>query len=380
MRDTSHVLITGAAGLIGSSVARVLRDRGVRVTGLDDLSAGHLKRLDPLMEAPEGDGFRFLEGDVRDRDRLLQVMLGGPLGPVTSVLHLAGRVGVRRFLQDPVACEEENLDLGRSVAAAVRHARGQGRTLRVIAASTSEVYAESDQPLSEKSPLRPLVAEGRWRYAASKLAAELVLDRVVHDAVHLRFFNVVGPGQDGGSGMVLPRFIEAARSGQPLRIHGQGTQVRTFAHVDAVSLDVAALAAPEAFPHSSALADFRGALNVGGFARTTILGLAEEVARAVAHAGGVARAPLQFVDPSVDVGENFEDVHHRVPDLGELRSLGLGSRRLGSAAWSLEEIIRDVVHRHPSARGDSVPKDHPGTERKPDVKGAQAVPCELPVS
>jgi nucleoside-diphosphate-sugar epimerase len=197
MFETSHVLITGAAGLIGASVARVLVEAGVRVTGMDDLSAGRKERLAPLMGSAHADLFRFAEGDVRDRDLLLRTVLDRSMGPVTSVLHLAGRVGVRRVLQDPVACEEENLELGRSVAAVIRHARGQGRTLRAVAASTSEVYAESDEPLSEASSLRPLVAEGRWRYAASKRAAEEVLDRVVKDAVHLRFFNVVGPGQDG---------------------------------------------------------------------------------------------------------------------------------------------------------------------------------------
>ena len=376
MFETSHVLVTGAAGLIGASVAKVLLEEGVRVTGLDDLSAGRRERLDPL-SSPEGgsergrshaDSFRFVEGDVRDRDLLLRTVLDSSMGPVTSVLHLAGRVGVRRVLQDPVACEEENLELGRSVAAVIRHARGQGRALRVVAASTSEVYAESEEPLSEASTLRPLVAVGRWRYAASKRAAEEVLDHVVKDAIHLRFFNVVGPGQDGGSGMVLPRFIEAAREGRPLRIHGAGSQIRTFAHVDAVARDVAALAAPEAFVNTKALEGFHGALNVGGTARTSILGLGDEVLRAVEAATGRPSAGYELVDPSVDVGGNFEDVRHRVPNLQRLLSLGLASRRLGSAPWSLEAMVRDAVERHgaPSAVGAAV---HPGTAA-----------CELPVS
>ncbi|MFT6833135.1 MAG: UDP-glucose 4-epimerase [Planctomycetota bacterium] len=368
MFETSHVLITGAAGLIGASVARVLVEAGVRVTGMDDLSAGRKERLAPLMGSADADLFRFAEGDVRDRDLLLRTVLDRSMGPVTSVLHLAGRVGVRRVLQDPVACEEENLELGRSVAAVIRHARGQGRTLRAVAASTSEVYAESDEPLSEASSLRPLVAEGRWRYAASKRAAEEVLDRVVKDAVHLRFFNVVGPGQDGGSGMVLPRFIEAAREGRPLRIHGAGSQVRTFAHVDAVARDVAALAAPEAFLHMEALDGFRGALNIGGTARTSILGLGAEVLRALEASTGKASAGYELVDPSVDVGGNFEDVQHRVPDLQKLFSLGLASRRHGSAPWSLEAMVRDAVERHTGslAIGAAV---YPGTAA-----------CELPVS
>lgn len=355
MHDRSHVLITGAAGFIGSSVARVLVEAGVRVTGLDDLSAGRIERLDGFSR---GAPFDFVQGDVRDRDLLLQTLLGASGAPVDSVLHLAGRVGVRRVLSDPIGCEEENLDGARSVAAAVRLARGQGRDLRVVAASTSEVYAESSEPLSEASALRPLVAEGRWRYAASKRASEDVIDRMLAGAIHLRFFNVVGPGQDAASGMVLPRFIEAARRGEALRIHGRGQQVRTFAHVDAVARDVAVLAAPWAFARAARAARFQGPLNVGGTARATIAELAEQVAQAVALQTGQGLAPMELVDPSVDVAGNFEDVHHRVPDLGRLRSLGLAAEAFQSAPWELEEILADAVQRH----------------------GSDALPCELPVS
>ena len=361
MPDTPHVLITGAAGFIGASVARVLVEAGAKVTGMDDLSAGRLDRLDPLLrtEARSQDRpFRFVEGDVRDRERLLGTILGDTESPVDSVLHLAGRVGVRRVLQDPLGCEEENLEGAKSLAAAVRIARGQGRSIRVVAASTSEVYAESSDPLSETSALRPVVAEGRWRYAASKRVAEEVIDRVLDGAVHLRFFNVVGPGQDAESGMVLPRFIEAARQGEALRIHGQGSQVRTFAHVDAVARDVAVLAAPRAFFSSDAAASFQGPINVGGMARATIAELAEQVTRAVALHSGRDSAPHQFVDPSVDVAGNFEDVHHRVPDLRLLRTLGLAAERRGSAPWALEDIVRDAVQRH----------------------GSGVLACELPVS
>ncbi len=376
MFDTHHVLITGAAGFIGASVARVLVDAGVRVTGVDDLSAGRRERLEPLTDPSTGrhDGslFRFEEADVRDREKLLHTILDGTESPVDSVLHLAGRVGVRRVLEDPMGCEEENLEGASSLAAAVRLARGQGRTIRVVAASTSEVYAESSEPLSESSALRPVEAEGRWRYAASKRASEEVIDRVLPGAIHVRFFNVVGPGQDAASGMVLPRFIEAAKAGEPLRIHGRGSQVRTFAHVDAVARDVAVLAAPGAFAGTGRVAAFEGALNVGGLAKATIAELAEQVADAVALHTGQRPALREFVDPSVDVGKNFEDVLHRVPDLSRLRGLGLGSSRtgvpvrgdelsvdsFGSAPWGLAEIVADAVQRH----------------------GSSALACESPVS
>jgi len=332
------VLVTGGAGFIGRAVvAALLAHGGIRVLALDDLSKGD-------GPAPADPRLVRITADVRDRARLWELLREGP--PAAALVHLAARVGVRTVLADPEGAARANLDGVQSLVD-VLHALPASRRPRVFAASSSEVYAESSAPLSEASPLRA-ERDGRWAYAAAKRAGELLLDGAAHlwpadfAPVHLRFFNVVGPGQDASSGMVLPRFVEAARCGAPLTVHGDGAQVRTFAHVEDVARDVATLVegAP-AGPRERALSG--GPLNLGGEARTTLRALAELVAARAAHAG-FARPAVVHVDPLRDVGANFRDVRHRVPDLARARALGLAA-----STRTLVEIVDDVLQRHHGA-------------------------------
>ncbi|MEZ6013859.1 MAG: NAD-dependent epimerase/dehydratase family protein [Planctomycetota bacterium] len=325
------VLVTGGAGLIGASVVRALLAEGARVLVLDDGSGG--ARLAPPADAR----VELVWGDVRDRGLLGRLLQAAPR--TTALVHLAARVGVRTVLADPLGSAAANLDGVRSVLDAVR-AVAPARRPRIIAASSSEVYAESTAPLHEGSALR-VERDGRWTYAAAKLAGERLFDAESAlwapelAPIHLRFFNVVGPGQDAASGMVLPRFIEAARQGAPLEVHGDGAQVRTFAHVEDVARDVAALALGLGGAAAAA-----GALNLGGTACASVLELAQLVAERAAHRG-LARPELQRVDPVRVVSPGFADVRHRVPDLGRARALGLAQR-----ARSLASIVDDMFGRH----------------------------------
>jgi UDP-glucose 4-epimerase len=152
--------------------------------------------------------------------------------------------------------------------------------------------------------------------------------------VHLRFFNVVGPGQDAVSGMVLPRFVEAALRGATLEVHGDGAQVRTFAHVDDVARDVAALALGRSDHFAG------GPLNLGGTAHASVRALAELVAARAEH-HGLPNPSITRVDPLRAVAPSFADVRHRVPDLARARGLGLAQR-----ARSLAAIVDDMFARH----------------------------------
>ncbi|MEE2940217.1 MAG: NAD-dependent epimerase/dehydratase family protein, partial [Planctomycetota bacterium] len=168
MSSSPPILVTGAAGFIGAEVCAALTGAGCRVLGLDDLSAGDEGRLADL----PADLFELVVGDVRDR-----LLLGALLEEEPGVvLHLAARVGVRTVLEDPRGCEQENLEGVEVLAEALRAASASRPAPRVVAASTSEVYAESSAPRGEAAPLRPARAEGRWRYAASKRRAEELLD------------------------------------------------------------------------------------------------------------------------------------------------------------------------------------------------------------
>jgi nucleoside-diphosphate-sugar epimerase len=321
-----RVLITGGAGFVGAALARQLVENGREVVVIDDLSGGRRSRL------PVHSKLDFVLGDAGDPERLVHLLSDGPW--VTQLVHLAAVVGVRRVLADPEGCRAAHERLGASVASALS-AVAADRRPRLWAASTSEVYAESRGALDELSTLRPVDGRGRWAYAGSKLAAEQRFDRLAplweraESPVHLRFFNVVGPGQDADSGMVLPNFVESARAGLPLEVHGDGRQERTFAHVADVAACLADLLSRSGMP--------AGPLNLGGDAVTTIGALATLVNERAGNRSRIVR-----VDPRQSCGASFEDVRRRVPNLARLRELSTCT-----PSRSLVEIVDDCLAAHP---------------------------------
>lgn len=320
-----RALVTGVAGFIGSSLARELLQAGWEVIGVDDLSSGWRERV------PRHPSLRFFRGDVGEPGLLRELL--SRHGPCTALVHLAARVGVREVLADPEGCRAQNLAGVRELMHAIESLPAASRP-RLLSASSSEVYAASRAPLAEGDHLRARNGVGRWAYAASKRLGEEQLNEAARlwpagaGPVHLRFFNVVGPGQDADSGMVLPTFVERALAGEALPIHGDGNQVRTFAHVEQVAACLRELVETPAVP--------AGALNVGGRAYTSI----GELARVVRELAGSA-SPLELIDPRRSIGDNFEAIEFREPDLGRLASFGL---TVPDA--TLEEIVRDTLERH----------------------------------
>ena len=325
------LLVSGGAGLVGSRVTRLLLERGARVVVADDLSAGGPERL---LQPAEAACLRRV--DV-SRPGALRALMESE-GPFDTIIHLAARVGVRRVLADPEGCRREHLAACQGLVEALASCE---RVPRVMCASTSEVYSESTRPLNELSPLRSIGGTGRWAYAASKRAIELALNEASRrDAwptapLHLRLFNVVGPDQDSWSGMVLPTFVRCALAGEPLPVHGDGKQVRTFGHVQDVARDIVQLALGAELPS--------GALNLGGDLRCSVL----ELATRVAQLAGRDPSCLQHVDPTLTLDPRFEEVQHRVPDLTRARALGLAAHTRDldgvireSLQWAEQETLR----------------------------------------
>jgi len=320
-----RALVTGGAGFLGSALCARLLGDGAVVHVLDNFSAGFEGRL------PRNERCVLHRLDVRNLEDVARVLF--EFGPFDVAYHLAAKVGVRAVMEDPEGARRINEDSTQGLLGALK-LLPMGERPRLFAASSSEVYGDSRDALAEEAVLRSVRGVGRWAYAASKVRSERLFDQARElwprgcGPVHLRFFNVVGPGQDSGAGFVLPRFVEAARCGEALNVHGDGRSVRTYAHVDEVASILARLAGHPAVPE--------GPLNVGGVARASVL----ELARVVQAAAG-SPVELRMVDPRHELGDSFAEVRVRIPALGRLAALGCGVPVMG-----LNEIVEDTLRRH----------------------------------
>jgi UDP-glucose 4-epimerase len=218
-------LVTGGAGFIGSHlVERLLRD-GARVRVLDNFSTGSRAFLPFAGEFP--DTLEIVEGDIRDLPAVEAAAAGA-----RAIFHQAAMRSVPRSVQDPLGANANNVTGTLHVLEAARRAGVR----RVVYASSSSVYGDRPE-LPKREDQRPAPISP---YAVSKAAGEqyaAVWSRLFGvETVGLRYFNVFGPRQDPASeyAAVIPRFVLWALSGQPLEVHGDGTQSRDFTYIDNV--------------------------------------------------------------------------------------------------------------------------------------------------
>jgi len=318
-----HILVTGGAGFVGSHLADRLLEQGHHVHALDNLSTG---RLDNIAHLADHDRFALTEGDVCD-----QATLDPLVADADRVVHLAAAVGVKRILNRPVETIQTNVGGTEAVLE-----RAHKHDTKVLLASTSEVYGKAMQTDERLEALREdddwtlgSPNKRRWAYACSKAMDEF-LAKAYHDEYDLpvtcvRFFNTVGPRQSGQYGMVVPNFVERALAGEPITVHGDGTQTRCFTHVqDAVRAVTQLLETPAAEGEI---------VNVGQPDEISIKALAERV-RTLSGAD----VPITYT-PYEDVyGPGFEDMQRRTPDISKLQHLIEYEPQ-----FTLDDILRDVI-------------------------------------
>lgn len=306
------ILVTGAAGFIGSHLCERLLGQGERVLGVDCLTDFYdpaLKRRN-LARLDAQHGFRFLEADLRTAD------IGSILEDVDAVFHLAAQAGVRSSWGSQFhGYASHNVEATqRLLEACVERERS---LRRFVYASSSSVYGDAPRfPTSEDDPKLPISP-----YGVTKLAGELLVRlyaiRSGLPAVSLRYFTVYGPRQRPDMG--FHRFFRAIHRGEEILVNGDGAQTRDFTYVaDAVTANVAAFRLGgepgEAFNIGGgarvALADtIRTMERIAG--KKAILRHGPELPGDVRHTGadtGRARAQLDY-RPAVGLDEGLAEMN-----------------------------------------------------------------------
>jgi UDP-glucuronate 4-epimerase len=296
----TRVLVTGAAGFIGSHLAEALIARGDEVTGLDSFDPFYPRAVKErnLLALATHPGFRLVEGDIRDR-----TTVAAQLTADTVVVHLAAKAGVRPSLVDPAGYASTNVE----GTAAVLDACRQAGATRVVFGSSSSVYGDdSPPPFREDAPCVAPVSP----YAATKRAGELLLASLAEPmglrGIALRFFTVYGPRQRPD--LAIRAFARRLMRNEPLPIFGDGTDSRDYTYVDDIVRGVVAAIDRTARVTPGTVETY----NLGGDRPVPLARMVETLAAALGVTPQLDRRPRQ---PG--------DVHHTSADLTRARS-GLG--------------------------------------------------------
>jgi UDP-glucose 4-epimerase len=312
------ILVTGGAGFIGSHLCELLIQKGHHVVAIDNLSTGRLDNIQHLLPMPS---FQFVRESITNSQVLDRLTSEADI-----LIHLAAVVGVKLIVEDPVYTIATNI-MGTEAVLTTANRYG----CKVMLASTSEVYGKGIKvPFNEDDDcVMGPTSHSRWSYATSKAIDEFLGLAYYHQfglpVVVMRFFNTVGPRQTGRYGMVLPRFVRQALSGEPITIYGDGAQSRCFADVadiiDAtIKLSEDSRAVGQVF-------------NIGSTEEVTIHELAERVITATGSQSKIVYVPYEEA-----YAPGFEDMRRRVPDLDKIQHL-IGYK----PRYTLDETLQRVI-------------------------------------
>ncbi len=272
-----RVVVTGAAGFLGSHVCEVLLNRGDEVVGLDNLSTGNLANLGHLIAQ---DGFSFACVDVCD-----DLDVGGE---VDAVMHLASPASPKDYLDLPI----ETLKVG-SLGTLRTLGLAKTKGARYFLASTSEVYGDPQvhpQPESYWGHVNPIGPRSVYDEAKRFAEAMTFAYHREHgvDVRVSRTFNTYGPRMRPGDGRVVSNFLVQALAGEPLTIYGRGHQTRSFCFVDDQVRGLVALL------DSSHV----GPVNIGNPDEFTVLELAHAVLDVTGSRSDIVFQSLPTDDPT----------------------------------------------------------------------------------
>ncbi|MBL6974235.1 MAG: GDP-mannose 4,6-dehydratase [Deltaproteobacteria bacterium] len=292
------VLVTGAAGFIGSHLCERLVAAGDRVTGLDDFNDFY----DPafkhanLAQLSDKADFEVIEADVRDFDTVDRIL--GAQQP-DMVVHLAARAGVRPSLEDPAGYARTNVD----GTVNLLEAASRAEVPRVVFASSSSVYGNNRKvPFSEDDPVDHPISP----YAATKRSGELLAHTFAHlkgmTVPCLRFFTVFGPRQRPD--LAIYRFLSLVHRGETVPLHGDGTSSRDYTFIDDIVDGVTAV--------MDAQLEGAPVFNLGGSRPVTLSELLSAIEETAGRKAVIERLP----DQPGDVRRTFADLRRSREELG----------------------------------------------------------------
>ena len=317
-----RILITGGAGFIGSHLAESLLLAGEEVYIIDDLSTGSIDNIRLLeKKCPKNTHLFFYEKSILEHDIMLEL-----IGTCDMVYHLAAAVGVRYILENPLKSIQINIQGTEKVLELCAKFKK-----KVLIASSSEVYGKHlHAPLIETDNIiYGPSSKFRWSYAASKLIDEFfgIAYNKMNDLeiIITRLFNTVGPRQSAAYGMVIPRLVKQALDNSPLSVYGDGTQTRTFTHVqDVVRALISLMNTP------SAIGEI---FNIGGIEEISIKNLAEKIIQKTGTSSKIELIPYEKA-----FEKDFEDMQRRVPSIEKI------SKYTGfKPELTLDNILDEVV-------------------------------------
>jgi len=315
-------LITGAAGFIGSSLARALLERGERVRGLDNFSTGKRENIADLERM-----------DFRDADLLDLAAVAEACRGADYVLHQAAIPSVPKSVADPAGSNRANVEGTVNLLIAARDAKVK----RVVYAGSSSIYGESPT-LPKREDMTP---DPISPYAVSKLAGELYLMSFYRvyglETVTLRYFNVFGPHQDAGSQYsgVLAKFILLMLKGEQPAIYGDGEQSRDFTYIDnVVAANLLACSAPAAQVAGRVM-------NAATGSRITLNKTFEILKEMTGYAGSVRYSP----ERPGDIKHSLADISLAAKLMGYKRLVQFEEGLARTVAWYRTQAAKSVVVR-----------------------------------
>ena len=316
----SRILVTGAAGFIGSHLCESLVSAGHEVHGFDNFDAFYPRAVkEANLAALRGQPrFRFTEGDIV-RDAL-------PIADIDTIVHLAARPGVQPSLDDPGGYMDANVT---GTARLFEQARRAG-IVRIVFGSSSSVYGESTPaPFAEDA-----VADGPISpYAASKRAGELVSRVFTHlygtRIACLRFFTVYGPRQRPD--LAVHRFTARIMAGQPIVMRGDGSSARDYTYVSDIVDGIVASLDWTARQDGAGSEPWR-VFNLGGGERVRLDRLIAVIAAAAGRQAIIERG----ADQPGDVPFTAADLTRSARELGYRPKVGIAEGIQRFVAWYRE--------------------------------------------